>query len=202
MNNEKNIIEENTNNNNNNNLIKLYPFNGRSRYLIDKFYIIGYNYFTLHKLLIDNIPKSIEQDNEKEKEAKALHQFNLEEEPDILNEITSDFNKVGLPNETILNMIYPKKLNFYYNCEDLSQYMNKTTYTANKNMNSTKNFSKIDFKKEMNSQNFPKSYKVVFSSNPQSENNSKKSINGFAYIFYKKFVEIYLLYTIYFLYYK
>ena len=189
MNNEKNIIEENTNNNNNNNLIKLYPFNGRSRYLIDKFYIIGYNYFTLHKLLIDNIPKSIEQDNEKEKEAKALHQFNLEEEPDILNEITSDFNKVGLPNETILNMIYPKKLNFYYNCEDLSQYMNKTTYTANKNMNSTKNFSKIDFKKEMNSQNFPKSYKVVFSSNPQSENNSKKSINGFAYIFYKKFVE-------------
>ena len=26
-----------------NNLIKLYPFNGRSPYLIDKFYIIGYD---------------------------------------------------------------------------------------------------------------------------------------------------------------
>jgi hypothetical protein len=42
-----------------NNLIKLYPFNGRSPYLIDKFYIIGYNYLTLHKLLIENFPKSI-----------------------------------------------------------------------------------------------------------------------------------------------
>ena len=31
------------------NLIPLYPFNGRSSYLIDKFYIIGYNYITLEK---------------------------------------------------------------------------------------------------------------------------------------------------------
>ena len=32
-----------------NNLIQLYPFNGRSPYLIDKFYIIGYNYYTLRQ---------------------------------------------------------------------------------------------------------------------------------------------------------
>ena len=35
----------------------------------------------------------------------------------------------------------------------------------------------------------PKSYLVVFSSNPQAENNSKKSINGLAYTFYSKFTE-------------
>lgn len=34
---------------------------------------------------------------------------------------------------------------------------------------------------------FPSSYNVIFSSNPQSDGNSKKSINGFAHIFYKKF---------------
>jgi len=34
------------------NLITLYPFNGSSPFLIDKFYIIGYNYLTLEKLLI------------------------------------------------------------------------------------------------------------------------------------------------------
>ena len=33
--------------------IKRYPFNGRSNYLIDKFYIIGYNISTLHKLLLE-----------------------------------------------------------------------------------------------------------------------------------------------------
>ena len=34
--------------------IKRYPFNGRSKYLIDKFYIIGYNSQTLNKLLFSN----------------------------------------------------------------------------------------------------------------------------------------------------
>ena len=61
MNKSKSKKEENTKDNN---LNKLYPFNGRSPFLIDKFYIIGYNYLTLHKLLIDNTPKSIEEDNE------------------------------------------------------------------------------------------------------------------------------------------
>ena len=44
-------------NNKKDNLITLYPFNGRSPYLIDKFYIIGYNYLTLEKTLIKNTPK-------------------------------------------------------------------------------------------------------------------------------------------------
>ena len=181
MNNAKNKSEENQKNNN---LIKLYPFNSRSRYLIDKFYIIGYNYLSLHKQLIVNTPKSIIAD--KEKEAKDPYIFNLDEEPYILNEITSDYQKKGVPNEAILRIIYPKKLNFYYTSEEIDQSNFKSSNMINKNAN---NFTKIDFKSEKNKQNFPKSYKVVFSSNPHSENNSKKSINGFAYIFYKKFVE-------------
>jgi hypothetical protein len=32
--------------------MKRYPFNGRSKYLMDKFYIIGYDYPTLEKILI------------------------------------------------------------------------------------------------------------------------------------------------------
>ena len=165
---------------NNSNLIKLYPFNGRSPYLIDKFYIIGYNYLTLHNLLIENTPKNLEEGS------KELHKFSLNEEPDILNEFVSDYNKLGLPNETILKMIYPKKLDFYFYYENNSINFRKT----NEGINYRNEFNKIEFKKDENIQIFPKSYKVFFSSNPQSENNSKKSINGFAYIFYSKFKEI------------
>ena len=168
-----------------NNLIKLYPFNGRSPYLIDKFYIIGYSYLTLHKLLMKYLPKFIEEDNEKE--TKEPHKFNIEEKPYILNEIISDYNKVGLPNETILDMIYPKKLDFYYTSEETGAFNLKRS--NEKTSNNPKDFYKIDFRKVKTTPNFPKSFKVVFSSNPQSENNSKKSINGFAYIFYKKFCE-------------
>ena len=171
-----------------NNLIKLYPFNGRSPYLIDKFYIIGYSYLTLHKLLKESTPKFIEEYNEKnEKENKdLLHKFNIDEKPSILNEFISDYNKVGLPNEAILDMIYPKKLDFYYTLEDIGPYNFKRSNAPKLFSSIPKDFCKIDFNKDKNA---PKSYKVVFSSNPQTDNNSKKSINGFAYIFYKKFIE-------------
>ena len=39
----------------------LYPYNGRSLNLIDKFYIFGYNYLTLKKYLIDEFPKIPEE---------------------------------------------------------------------------------------------------------------------------------------------
>ena len=147
-----------------NNLIKLYPFNGRSNHLIDKFYIIGYNYLTLYKLLIDNTPNCLKEDSEKE--VKEPHKFNIEEEPYILNEFTSDYNKAGLPNETILKMIYPKKLDFYYTSEEQINTLNRSI--INKEIfNNTNDFSKIEFEKNEFSHNFPKSYLVIFSSNPQ-----------------------------------
>jgi hypothetical protein len=162
------------------NKIKLYPFNGRSRYLIDKFYIIGYNYFTLSKLLITNNQKI----NEEER-GEYPKRFNLDEEPYILNEITSDYSKEGLPNETIIKMIFPKKVDFFY----FSSPENVDTPNQNntkKKINNPNDFCRIEFKKNKYK---VKSNKIIFSSNPQSGKNSKKSINGFAYTFYKKFKE-------------
>ena len=72
------------------NLITLYPFNGQSPYLIDKFYIIGYNYLTLEKLLINETPKIILEEKEKEIKESYKGLFEIEEEPTILNEITND----------------------------------------------------------------------------------------------------------------
>ena len=166
-----------------NDLIKLYPFNGRSTFLIDKFYIIGYDYLTLHKLLIENTPKYI-QDN-KDKEFKEPYKLNIDEEPNILNEFTSDYKKAGLPNETILKMIYPKNINFYYFSEEFTNVLRKT---ENEFTHLKEEYKKVEFNKEINPMH-PKSYLVVFSSNPQAENNSKKSINGLAYTFYSKFTE-------------
>lgn len=160
--------------------IKLYPFNGRSNLLIDKFYIIGYNYLTLYKLLIENTPKIIEEDNERE--TKEPHKFNIDEDPYILNEFSSDYNKESLPNETVLSMIFPKQVDFYYTSEENTNQIKSSVQTNN-------DFNKIEFNKDKSQANFPKSYKVVFTSNPQAENNSKKSINGLAYIFYRKFTE-------------
>ena len=168
------------------NLIKLYPFNGRSKFLIDKFYIIGYNYLNIYKLLIDNTPNCLNEDMEKE--IKEPHKFNIDEEPYILNEFTSDYGKACLPNETILKMIYPKKLDFYYTSEENINTLKRSIVTIS-NINKINDFNKIEFTKDEFSQNFPKSYFVIFSSNPQSENNSKKSINGIAYIFYRKFTK-------------
>ena len=102
------------------NLIKLYPFNGQSPYLIDKFYIIGYNYLTLEKLLIKGIPKKIKEEQKKDFKEKDSHEdfFEMEEEPSILNEITNDYKKEGLSSKTIIQMIFPKKLKCYYTLED------------------------------------------------------------------------------------
>ena len=175
------------NNKKNNDLLKLYPFNGRSPYLIDKFYIIGYDYLTLHKLLIENTPKNLDD------ESKEFRKFNIDEEPCILNEITSDYNKVGLPNETILKMIFPNKLDFYYIVNENNSFNARKSSKFNQMINNNNNnneFCKIEFRKNPKFvKNFIKSYKTFFSSNPQSENNSKKSINGIAYTFYKKFLE-------------
>ena len=166
-----------------NDLIKLYPFNGRSTFFFFLFYIIGYDYLTLHKLLIENTPKYI-QDN-KDKELKERQKFNIDEEPNILNEFTSNYKKVGLPNETILKMIYPKKLDFYFFSEENVNFLRRTgrDFTHLK-----EDYKKVEFTKKRNPMH-PKSYLVVFSSNPQAENNSKKSINGLAYTFYSKFTE-------------
>ena len=82
------------------NFTPLYPYDGRSQNLIDKFYIFGYDYLTLKKYLIDQMPNisvnSIDPQT-------GLGGFQLIDEststgqspvfPSVLSEITNDFDK-------------------------------------------------------------------------------------------------------------
>jgi len=167
-----------------------YPFHGRSKYLIDKFYVIGYDYPTLKKLLID---KNLDIINNKvnyseEHNKKYPIEFQLEEPPSLLNEITSDYTKEGLDINIIMEMIFPNSPSFYYT-EERNQDFKGIRRGKELNLKSIIAKSKTEENNTEKIEYFPASYNVIFSSNPQSGNNSKKSINGFAHIFYKKFIE-------------
>ena len=215
--------------------MKRYPFNGRSKYLIDKFFIIGYDYTTLNKSLkkkklffLDKSSFST-GDIPLEKNICPLPQeFHIDEPPTLINEISSDYSKEVLDIDIIIDMIFPNKPTFYFIEEkleinkdflnsirktiSLKEIISKKTNTTNKEENSNisslinSDKNKIDddvifntcsnnklfeseTKETYNEEYIPSSYNVVFSSNPQFEGNTKKSINGFAHIFYKKFNE-------------
>jgi len=196
--------DEEISNQDNSQKILRYPLNGRSSYLIDKFYIIGYNHSTIQKFLYkDENLKKILEDNKLNKENSGdldLQKFNIEENPKVLNELVSDYEKESMDIDTIMEMMLPKKINLYFS-ENKKMY-SKSPEKKNKkgeNINLENdiinsdyliedNFcifeeeENISYKKELLS----KYYNVIFSSNPQSGNNSKKSINGFSYVFYKK----------------
>ena len=169
-------------------IIKKYPFNGRSNYLIDKFYIIGYNIPTLHKILFEGDSHSfikneniinIKRMDSDEKKANNFHSFNLKENPTILNEFTSDHNKECLNYNILLEMIFPNKINLYYSEEEKSFSIDKGKKKKQKN-------DFVEYEDILIESDLLKQKCVVFSSNPQTENNGKKSINGFGFIFYKK----------------
>ena len=219
--------------------MKRYPFNGRSKNLIDKFFIIGYDYQTLYKILIknnldfiQNSSKNTDEDqSEKNKNKKLPQEFEIKEPPSLINEISNDYSKEVLDIDIIIEMIFPNKPIFFYVEEDVNKSdedsqnsstkkmddfgeirrtrtnykeVNSNLFNSEKNKinnepkfgsfsnfkykdNSNKN---INFNKNINKEEYiPRPYNVIFSSNPQSGTNSKKSINGFAHIFYKKFNE-------------
>ena len=177
-------------------LIKRYPFNGRSEYLIDKFYIIGYNIPTLNKLLFENNNDSetlskhiiLDKMDEDKKSTLNLQPFHLDQEPIVLSEISSDFDKKCLNYDIMKDMIFPNKSILYYSEEDYKDY-EKSKEKEKSDIDNyiiEDDFSVYEKLDTFNNDYYLKSYCVIFSSNPQTENNSKKSINGFAYIFYKK----------------
>ena len=205
--------------------MKRYPFNGRSKYLIDKFFIIGYDYPTLNKILIknnldfiQNSSKNIEEEIfEKNRHNELPQEFEIKEPPSLINVISSDFSKEVLDIDIIIEMIFPNKPKFFYVEEDLDlnnegiqnnipknvndkineMRRSKTNFTEENKINNEQIFntfpnnkSKIFENKNIKKDEYiPRSYNVIFSSNPQSGGNSKKSINGFAHVFYKKFTE-------------
>ena len=154
-------------------MIKRYPFNGRSNYLIDKFYTIGFDYLSLNKLLFEYLNFD-EQATPDEKPKR----FTFGQNPSIINEISSDYSKECLPQDQIIDIIFPNEICFYYVVES-----NESKSFKNEINNG---FNQMDF--IYNNKDI-KNFKVVFSSNPQAENNTKKSINGFSYVFYKRLLK-------------
>ena len=176
--------------------IPLYPLNGHSNYLIDKFYIFGYDSSTLTKYLLNNNNIKNFVNEKKQNEENKFQKFQIEELPTLLNEFTSDYEKECLEIDMIREMILPNKINLYYLEEEKTyskspekrrkrehfNYKKSDSFQSDKNEENFTIYDEDDFTKR----EVPPSYNVIFSSNPQSGNNSKKSINGFAYIFYKK----------------
>ena len=165
--------------------IPLYPFNGRSSNLIDKFYIIGYNYPTLNKFLIEQNPKI-----SKEKvDVNGLGYFQLGLDPSILSEIAFDNKKQIVELDTIKKFIFPNNLFLYYRVEDVDNKSSSKKGVKNRNDSEVDPppFPIVDLSED--NIGCPVSFRSVFSSYPDVGNNSKKCQNGFAYTFYRKFSE-------------
>ena len=161
------------------NSLPLYPYDGRSSHLIDKFYIFGYNYLTIKSNIIDE-PPDIYNENIP---LKTLIPFQLKEEPSVLVEITNDYNKEIIESKLIHKRIFPNQVNFYFKIEvDENKPKRKNTDPKNTNDNQ---FQKIDFSEERTG--IPMSHRVVFSNNHLIDKNTRKCQNGFAYTFYRKF---------------
>ena len=168
--------------------IKRYPFNGRSNYLIEQFSIIGYNYPTLEKLLYskrnqDNLSSHIILDNNQTIDNKSksgsslnLQAFHLDEEPNLLNNFSSDYSKSTLDFKLVKEMILPNNLTLYYSEDDPS---NKTEKKDEDNDD-----FEVYEKDDIFDNPLLQIKTMVFSSNPQMENNTKKSSNGLSFRFY------------------
>jgi len=212
-----------------NDLVKRYPFNGRSKYLIDKFYIIGFRPNQLHKILfqnehnmktLKNNAKKLKQEDNLNSSYSTKSSFNsdfqkiphskiyLDESPSLLNEISSDINKELPDFNLIKNMLFPNKISVYIKSELVKKTQIKRRITVNETLslqkklsfpNDTNNLNNKSFSNENDDNDndnnsimkimYSKQYNIVFSYNPQSGTDSKKSINGFAYVFYKEFNE-------------
>ena len=82
-------------------------------------------------------------------------------------------------------MIFPNKLKCYYICEENNNMLRRSEQTKIINNDDLNDFNKIEFNLKL--AEIKKSNIIVFSSNPQTGKNSKKSINGIAYTFYSKY---------------
>ena len=192
-----------------------FAFHGKSKYLIDKLYIIGYNNDTLNKCLIksenykikaDIVPtlkirgsktynSKLHQSTSKEimSSNDYIDSFSISEPPSLINEIINDCNKKVLDMDITIDMIFPNKPIFYSVKESKIQLspQKRDKNRRNTNFSAIKteignNFNKDEEIKQTIEQ---KKYCIVFSSNPQLDKNDKKSINGFCYINYCPYKE-------------
>ena len=161
----------------NQHIISRFPFHGKSKYLIDKFYIIGYNDATLNKCLnkrdknkiekidLDSIDTSakmrfsskiyqskLTQTNPKEMPSPYdfINQFTLKESPSLINEIINDYNKQVLDIDLTIDMIFPNKPIIYSVRDYKKQHSLDRRYTKNVRNNSNYNNVKTEYENDMN----------------------------------------------------
>ena len=214
-----------------NEIISRFPFHGKSKYLIDKLYIIGYDNSTLNKYLFKNensknkasddniissgypfkkmystrIPRTCSKDIPTPYD--NINEFSIPEKPSLINEFINDYNKIVLDIDITIDMVFPNNPIIY------SVKIPKRDYPSERRQTKNIKDSKYNtLKKEIgmnNNDNFDeikeiirnKDYFMVFSSNPQIDKKNKKSINGFCYISYCKFREKKLINDYYYIYY-
>jgi hypothetical protein len=153
---------ENINNNIEDNKTKKlkYPFSGTAPNLIDKFLVLGYEQKT-----IDITFDRFENLHPKTKYQTRFRYYSFQERPSIINEICYDFTKDSLDNDLILELIFPNLPEMYFLDK---QYVNLK-----------------EQKKEDNDEDLViGNYSIIFSINPQDNNNSKKSYNGLGFVFF------------------
>ena len=142
--------------------ITRFPFHGKSKYLIDKLYIMGYDNATINKYLlekannkmkiedpdcIDTSSKSTKgklyyskliNSNSKEMNSfsENIESFTIPHPPSIINEIVNDYNKKVLDEDIIINMIFPNKPKIYSIKESKRQFSpNKRSLKGRRNTN-------------------------------------------------------------------
>lgn len=215
---EKEIKEKDSNNINENKIIR-YPFYGKSKYLLDKLYIIGYDNETIHKYLNEKMKKEkIEMNDNIDTSVKMMrcsskinqpkeiispfdniNQYLITEKPVLINEIVNDYNKESLDIDIVIDMIFPNNPIFYYvkgskkEFSPIKSSRNNSNYINIKtevgNIGNNNNNNNNILNGDIEEIINKKKYFMVFSSNPQVDKYQKKSINGFCYINYCKYKE-------------
>ena len=163
-----------------NKTIRRYPFNGNSKYLFDKFVLLGYDNLTRDKIISPKIPELIQKQPKNDKKdpneigtfiqgTKIPYNpyvkptsFEIPIEPNVLGEICSDYTKELITNDKILELVFPNKYFGYF-------YQNLDSFYKAKSEGMT-----------------PIKQMVVFHSNPNTNEGLKRSQYGFAQIFYEK----------------
>ena len=143
-----------------------FPFHGKSKYLLDKIYIIGYDYPTVKKILdkndlifnkkanSSNLDTSVKNRSLSRIYTKPIHsnskenpslqdyitEIPIKENPSLLNEIVNDYNKEVLDIDTTIETIFPNDL-FYYSVKEM-----KKQHSPEKNPLKLKSFNSSSFK--------------------------------------------------------
>ena len=166
-----------------------FPFHGKSKNLIDKLYIIGYDNATINKYLSDKgnnkiriedfdsigtssknprcklyCSKNIQSGSKDANPAlERIDSFTIPERPSIINEIVNDYNKKVLDEDTTISMIFPNKPIFYSVKESKRQLSPEKRFLKNRR-NTNFYTMKSEIKNSMNTNDITEEIKEIINS--------------------------------------